>query len=140
MVLPGTYLGKRFPNARHRQANSTIGERMANYKDVMNRKEVEAGAWLSLLPELEGETPNVRDMLTGLYDDLGNQTVKGASLTFWLDGARLKFVIRPKDQTLLGWGVCKDPAKPWHSIELALMKEEIDWKEAVNTRADNAPY
>lgn len=113
---------------------------MALYKDVMNRKEVEAGAWLSLLPELEDATPNVRDMLTGIYDDLGNQTVRGASLTFWLDGARLKFVIRPKDQTLLGWGVCKDPSKPWESIELALMKDEIDWKENLNKSSSDAPY
>lgn len=113
---------------------------MSSYKDIMGRKDVEAGAWLGLLQTLEAICPNVRDMLTGVYDDLGNQTVKGASLTFWLDGAKLKFCVRPKDQTLLGWGVCKDHCKPFESIELCLMNDEIDWKESVAKMTDGVPY
>jgi len=113
---------------------------MSSYKDIMGRKELQVGAWLDFLPTMETTCPNVRDMLTGVYDDLGNQTVKGASLTFWLDGSKLKFVVRPKDQQLLGWGVCKDCCNPFQSIELALMDEEIDWKESVSKTTDGAPY
>lgn len=113
---------------------------MGSYKDMMIGTKPDAGAWLGLLPSLEKTCPNVRDMLMGIYDDLGNQTFKGGSLTFWLDGAKLKFVVRPKDQGLLGWGVCKDCCNPFESIELALMEDQIDWKESVNKGATDAPY
>lgn len=113
---------------------------MSSYRDRMTKQVDDVAFWKELLKELEPLVPNVRDMLVGLYDDLGNQTVRGASITFWLDGARLKFVIRPKDQGLLGWGVCADSTKPWDSIELALMRDEIDWKEGMNKSSDSAPY
>lgn len=113
---------------------------MASYRERMSRQNDDAGFWKDLLRELENFSPNVRDMFVGLWDDLGNQTVRGASITFWLDGTRLKFVIRPKDQGLLGWGVCSDPCKPWDSIELALSRDEIDWKEGMNKSSDMAPY
>lgn len=113
---------------------------MATYRDVMNRQDDDAGWWKDLLRDLENEYPNIRDMFTGFYNDLGDQTTKSASVTFWLDRTKLKFVIRPKDGTLLGWGVCSDVCNPWRSIELAMLGDQIDWKEGLNKSSDGAPY
>ena len=113
---------------------------MSAYADRFKQKADQIPTLSRCLEGLLKSCPNVHDMLFGAYDAEGQELVKGSSITFFMDGNRLKFVVRPKSHGEVGWGVIKDPLKPWDSIELALMSEEIDWKESKFTSPESTPY
>ncbi len=101
---------------------------MASYADRFKRKEEQLPLAYAVIEPLRDICPSVREILAGVIDTDGNEVVKPASITFFMDGNRLKFVIRPKSQGEVGWGVVSECRKPFESIELALAKDEIDWK------------
>ncbi len=110
---------------------------MANYADRFKRKEEQLPLAYAVIEPLRDTCPSVREILSGVLDDEGNELVKPASITFFMDGNRLKFLIRPKSQGEVGWGVVSECRKPFESIELALANGEIDWKCDKYTQSDS---
>jgi len=109
---------------------------MLSLAQRVNRIKAEEPAKPTALNAMVDKTPFVKEVLEGVVDADGKQVVKPGTLGFWLDGNRLKFVIRLNSGNLCGWGVCKDPLQPFDSIELANAKDEIDWKEGKISQAE----
>ena len=102
---------------------------MGIYADRFAKPQEQLPLAYAAVEPLRDICPNVREIFCGVVDDDGCEIVKSASITFWIDGNRLKFAIRPKSLGKVGWGVITDCRKPFESIELALAKDEIDWKD-----------
>ena len=101
---------------------------MAAYADRFKKPEEQLPLAYAVLEPLRDICPSVREIFTGVVDSEGIEIVKPASILFFMDGNRLKFLIRPKDQGEQGWGVVDECRKPFESIELALNKDQVDWK------------
>lgn len=101
---------------------------MASYADRFKGKDEQLPLAYAAVEPLRDICPSVREIFCGVLNDDGTELVKPASVTFFMDGNRLKFVIRPKSQGEVGWGIVSECRKPFESIELALAKGEVDWK------------
>jgi len=102
---------------------------MSAYSDRFLRQAEQLPLAYACIEPLRDICPSVREIFCGVSDDDGIEIVKSASITFFMDGNRLKFAIRPKSLGKVGWGVVSECRKPFESIELALAKDEIDWKD-----------
>jgi len=101
---------------------------MASYADRFKQREEQLPLAYAAIEPLRDICPSVREVFTGVADSTGIELVKPASVTFFMDGNRLKFLIRPKLQGEVGWGVISDCRRPFECIELALQNGEVDWK------------
>lgn len=114
---------------------------MASYADRFKKPDEQLPLAYAAIEPLRDICPSVRELFCGVFDDEGTEIVKSASLTFFLDGNRLKFVIRPKGHGEQGWGVVNECRNPFESVELALIKGEVEWKESKIAQAGStAPY
>ncbi len=101
---------------------------MATYADRFKNADSQLPLAYAVIEPLRDICPSVREIFCGVVDDNGAELVKPASITFFMDGNRLKFAIRPKSHGEVGWGVVSECRKPFESIELALANGEVDWK------------
>lgn len=112
---------------------------MSLYADRFRQPEHQLPLAYAAVEPLRDLCPSVREVLCGVLDDDGTEIVKSASITFFMDGNRLKFAIRPKSLGKVGWGVISEVRKPFESIELAFANDEIDWKEDKFTQSGLTP-
>lgn len=102
---------------------------MASYADRFKKPEEQLPLAYACLEPLRDICPAVRELLMGVVDDNGIEIVKPASIGIFMDGSRLKFVIRPKDHGEQCWGVIDDCRNPFTAIEHALLENLCEWKE-----------
>jgi len=113
---------------------------MSAYADRFQKPEEQLPLAFAVLEPLRDICPSVRDLFCGVVNGEGVEIVKPATIGFFMDGARLKFVIRPKGHGEQCWGVVSDVRNPFLSIDLALTKGECEWKEKPIAQSESTPY
>lgn len=111
---------------------------MSAYADRYKQKNEQLPLSIKVLDFMVDICPSVRDVLLGVFDDSGVELVKGASITIWAEGSRLKCVINVASGKEKGWLVISEPRYFWESLEKAIASEEVDWKESKPGQGDIA--
>lgn len=113
---------------------------MSAFSDRYKSEDPQLSTAIKALDFMVDVCPSVRDIFQGVFNEAGEMIVKGGSILIFCDGNRLKFVVNLASTKEKGWGIIVEPRNIWDSLELAIVRGDVDWRIAENSPSESTPY
>lgn len=101
---------------------------MASFRDLVTGGKNEHASREKGSKSLKKETPLVAEIFTGTPAEGANSEVSPGTISFYMDGAQLKFSIYVKSPEVKYFGVVADILKPFESVNSALLMGDVSRK------------
>lgn len=104
------------------------GYEMESFFDLLQAENGSHEAKEKALATLAQEAPLVAQVLGGRAASANTPEISGGSVSFYMDGNRMKFTIFVKSPEQKFFGVVADPVNPWESVNTALLLGDVSRK------------
>jgi len=101
---------------------------MESFFDLVQGENGSTKAKQAALEPLAKETPLVAQVLQGREAAGTSPAISGGSVSFYMDGNRMKFTIFVKSPEQKFFGVVADVLNPWGSVNSALLVGDVSRK------------
>lgn len=101
---------------------------VGSIRSLINEKGDFNGGREKAVETIKEFAPLVAECLAGCPKDSQGEEMPPGSITFWLDGPVAKFTYSVKTISVTYYGTVADLAKPWESVNSALLMGEVSRK------------
>lgn len=101
---------------------------MVSFRDMVKGNASAAADRLKGVEKLQDEFPLVSEALAGAVGQNGQKDEEGCTISFWMDGPRMKFKIYVKFTFTSFFGEVADILNPWGSVNSALLTGDVSQK------------